>query len=59
MLDETKEPRSIVLKHLDVNLLSASAEKAIDSIDVKLVAKRILQALHALHEEGYTHTGKI
>ncbi|TVY49983.1 Serine/threonine-protein kinase ppk5 [Lachnellula cervina] len=56
MLDETKEPRSIVLKHLDVNLLSASAEKAIDSIDVKLVAKRILQALHALHEEGYTHT---
>ncbi|TVY42127.1 Casein kinase II subunit alpha, partial [Lachnellula occidentalis] len=56
MLDETKEPPSMVLKHLDVNLLSASAEKAIQGLDVKIVAKIILQALRALHEEGYAHT---
>ncbi|TVY17231.1 3-phosphoinositide-dependent protein kinase B [Lachnellula arida] len=56
MLDEIKGAPFMVLRHLDVNLLSASAEKGIGGIDVKLVAKRILQALHALHEEGYTHT---
>ncbi|TVY87509.1 Serine/threonine-protein kinase [Lachnellula willkommii] len=56
MIDEIKGAPFMVLRHLDVNLLSASAEKGIGGIDVKLVAKRILQALHALHEEGYTHT---
>ncbi|KAL3421966.1 serine/threonine protein kinase [Phlyctema vagabunda] len=56
MLDETREPASMVLKHLDGNLLDASAERAIDALDVKFVAKRILQALHALHEDGYSHT---
>ena len=58
MLDEINNPASMVLKHLDSNLLDVSAEKPIEALDVKFVAKRILQALHALHEDGYTHTGK-
>jgi casein kinase II subunit alpha len=58
MLDETKDPPSMVLKRLDDNLLSISGKKIIEGVDVKFVAKRILQALHALHEDGYTHTGK-
>ena len=59
MLDETKDPPSMVLKHLDDNLLNASAERAIEDLDVKFVAKRVLQALHALHEDGYTHTSRL
>lgn len=59
MLDETEDPPSMVLKHLNDNLLSVSAGKAIEGLDVKFVAKRILQALHALHEDGYTHTGRL
>ncbi|KAF8861186.1 kinase-like protein [Acephala macrosclerotiorum] len=56
LLDETKDPPSLVLQHLDDNLLDASNKKTLQRSDVKLVAKRILQALQALHEDGYTHT---
>jgi len=57
VLDETKKPPSLILQHLDDNLLHASAVKALESSDVKFVAKRVLQAIQALHEDGYTHTG--
>jgi len=57
LLDETRDPPSLVLRHLDDNLLDASNKLMLQSSDVKLVAKRILQALQALHEDGYTHTG--
>ncbi|KAF4634388.1 hypothetical protein G7Y89_g3721 [Cudoniella acicularis] len=56
LLDETRDPPSMVLKYLDANLLDASGEKSIEGLDVKFVAKGILQALQALHEDGYTHT---
>jgi casein kinase II subunit alpha len=42
---------------LDDNLLHASSVKTLESSDVKFVAKRVLQAIQALHEDGYTHTG--
>ena len=59
LLDQTKDPPSLVLQHLDDSLLDASNKKTLTGLDVKFVAKRVLQALQALHEDGYTHTGKI
>jgi len=57
LLDETKTPPSLILQHLDDNLLHASNVKTLESSDVKFAAKRLLQAIQALHEDGYTHTG--
>lgn len=57
VLDEIKNPPSLILQHLDDNLLHASSVKTLESSDVKFVAKRVLQAIQALHEDGYTHTG--
>lgn len=57
VLDETKKPLSLILQHLDDNLLHASSVQTLESSDVKFVAKRVLQAIQALHEDGYTHTG--
>ncbi|TVY36486.1 Casein kinase II subunit alpha [Lachnellula subtilissima] len=56
LLDETETPPSLILQHLDDNLLHASSVKTLESSDVKFVAKRVLQAVQALHEDGYTHT---
>jgi casein kinase II subunit alpha len=57
MLDGTKNPPSLILQYLDENLLHASSLKTLESSDVKFVAKRVLQAIQSLHEDGYTHTG--
>lgn len=59
VLDETIDPPSLILQYLDDNLLHASSVKTLENSDVKLVAKRVLQAIWALHEEGYTHTGRL
>lgn len=50
---------SLVLKFLDENLLKLSGQKRIEGPDLKLVARSLLQALAALHEHGFVHTGKI
>jgi len=57
LLDETQDPPSLVLKHLDDNLLNASSSKRLGKPEIKFIAKRILEALRALHEDGYVHTG--
>jgi serine/threonine protein kinase len=57
VLDETKNPPSLILQHLDDSLLHVSSVKTLESSDVKFVAKRVLQAIQALHKDGYTHTG--
>lgn len=57
VLDETETPPSLILQYLDDNLLHASSVKTLESSDVKFVAKRVLQAIQALHKDGYTHTG--
>jgi len=56
MLDEIKNPPCLILQYLDDNLLHASSAKTLESSDVKIVAKRVLQAIQTLHEDGYTHT---
>jgi casein kinase II subunit alpha len=57
MLDETQEPPSLVVKHFDDNLLSASNAKRLGKPEIKFITKRILEALQAFHEDGYVHTG--
>jgi len=57
LLDETQNPPTLVLKHLDDNLLSASNSKRLEKSEIKLVAKGILEALQELHKDCYVHTG--
>ncbi|KAJ5799716.1 kinase-like protein [Penicillium psychrosexuale] len=59
LLDEIIEPRdppAIVLKHLDDHLLSAAAIKSLNKVEIKYVARRVLQALNVLHLDGFVHT---
>lgn len=55
--DNVQDPPLLVLEYLDSNLLIEAGTKKLESSDVKLVAKVVLQALAALHEEGIVHTG--
>jgi casein kinase II subunit alpha len=57
LVDETRDPPSLVLQYFNDNLLDVSNKKTLQSSEVKFVAKRVLQALQALHEDGYTHNG--
>jgi casein kinase II subunit alpha len=59
VLDETKNPPSLILQHLDDNLLHASSVKTLTSSDVKFVTKRVLQAIQVVHQGGFTHTGML
>ncbi|KAK0128744.1 hypothetical protein ONS95_000699 [Cadophora gregata] len=52
LLDETQDPPSLVLKHLDENLLSASNFQSLKKTEIKFIAKRVLEALQASHEDG-------
>jgi serine/threonine protein kinase len=59
-LQDTKVlPAELVLEHLDDNLLAASNSKKLEKSEIKFIAKRILEALQAFHEDGYVHTGII
>lgn len=59
LIDEVQDPPLLVLEHLDSDLLTESAARKLESSEVKHVAKVILQALAALHEEGIVHTGTL
>ena len=58
LIDTTEEPSSLVLQHLDDNLLNASNTSRLERGDIKFVARNVLTALSSLHEKGYVHTGK-
>lgn len=62
MIDEALEPvdpPSIVLRHLDSELLTESKRQRLTRSEIKQVAKAILEALQALHKDGMVHTGTI
>lgn len=59
LVDTVKDPPSLVLRHLDDNLLDASNTKRLERSDIKFVARNVLTALDALHTRGYVHTGKL
>jgi len=61
LLDEIvdpSDPPAIILKHLDDHLLNASVSKRLTSQEIRYIARRILEALKVLHENGFVHTGK-
>lgn len=51
------EPVTIVLKHLDDDLLNAEMKKNLTRREIKYVSRCVLEALRVLHEDGYVHTG--
>lgn len=62
LVDEIKEPSepvTIVLKHLDDDLLNASMKKDLTRREIKYVSRRVLEALRVLHEDCYVHTGNL
>lgn len=62
LLDEMgdpPDPPALVLKHLDDDLLHASAAKKLTRLEVKYVIRRVLEALSVLHEDGYVHAGMV
>ena len=56
-IDEIEDPPSLVLEHLDSDLLQESRTKKLESSDVKHVARVILRALAVFHEQGIVHGG--
>ena len=56
-IEDPPNPPTIVLKHLDDDLLNASATQRLTKLEIKCVAKKVLEALKVLHEDGYAHTG--
>ncbi|KAK3306268.1 kinase-like domain-containing protein [Chaetomium strumarium] len=55
---EPSDPPSIVLKHLDTDLLTESNRKRLSCPEIKQVAKCVLQALQESHRDGVVHTDK-
>lgn len=58
LVDTVDEPHSLVLRYLDDDLLNASNAKRLERADIRFVARNMLTALDALHEQGYVHTGQ-
>ncbi|THV43787.1 hypothetical protein BGAL_0925g00020 [Botrytis galanthina] len=50
------DPPTIVLKHLDDDLMTETYKKILTNPELKFVARRVLEALQVLHEDGYIHT---
>lgn len=50
------EPESIILKHLDTDLLQESRRERFSRPEIKRVARAILSALKPLHKDGLVHT---
>lgn len=58
-IEDPSDPPALVLKYLDDDLLNSSAAQRLTSLEIKHVAKKILEALKVLHEDGYVHTGMV
>lgn len=59
LIDEIQDPAkptTIILRHLEEDLLDASIQKPLGRKEIKYVSKAILEALNVLHEDGYVHT---
>ena len=57
MIDNIENAPSLVLEYLDDNVLDVCSQKRLESSDVKVVARTVLEALAVLHEESIVHTG--
>ncbi|KAI1194143.1 STE/STE20 protein kinase [Nemania serpens] len=55
-IQDPAEPITIVLKHLDTDLLKETVKRPLSRKEIKHVSRRVLEALNTLHEDGYVHT---
>ncbi|KAI0427229.1 STE/STE20 protein kinase [Xylaria sp. FL1042] len=55
-IQDPAEPTTIVLRHLESDLLESTIQQPLNSKEIKYVSKRILEALSVMHEDGYVHT---
>lgn len=58
IIDDVKEPASLILEYMDDSLDDVCNGKGLESSDIKIVAHTILEALAVLHEHGFVHTGQ-
>ena len=58
-IEDPSDPPALVLKHLDDDLLNASAAQRLTRFEIKHVAKSTLEALRVLHVDSYVHTGMV
>jgi hypothetical protein len=56
-IEEPSEPPAIVLKYFDDDVTRASKKKRLTRQEIKLVARRVLEALRVFHDDGYVHSG--
>ncbi|EGS17660.1 uncharacterized protein CTHT_0070000 [Thermochaetoides thermophila DSM 1495] len=54
--EDPADPPSIVLRHLDSELLTESNNKRLTRPEIKQVARGVLEALRVLHKDGMVHT---
>lgn len=57
LVDEVTDPPSLVLEYLDTDMLHESWKGGIQSSIVREVGWHTLNALAALHDAGFVHTG--
>jgi serine/threonine protein kinase len=57
-IEDPAEPPTIILRYLNDDLTRASQKQRLTRQEIKYIAKRVLEALQVLHEDGYVHTGK-
>ncbi|KAI1771872.1 serine/threonine protein kinase [Hypoxylon cercidicola] len=55
-IQEPADPPSIILRHLDSELLTESKNKRLTRPEIKQVARCVLEALSVLHKDGMVHT---
>lgn len=58
-LKDTNSPPTLILKYLDDDVLNASNKQRLTHSEVVFVARKMLEALAVLHDEGFVHTGVI
>ena len=58
-IDPDVPSHALVMRWLDDDLLNVTRRRQLVSSEVKFVAKGVLEALQALHADGYVHTGKL
>ncbi|EGC44178.1 serine/threonine protein kinase [Histoplasma capsulatum var. duboisii H88] len=56
LVDDIQNPPLLVLQYYDDNLLNYCRTKSVEGCELKTVAKTVLQALAALHNQGLVHT---
>jgi serine/threonine protein kinase len=58
-VDPDTPSHALIMRWLDNDLLNVTKRRQLASSEVKFVAKGVLEALQALHADGYVHTGKL